>query len=591
MSVIIKELEIENFRSCKSTNVSLNNFTALVGYNNAGKSNIVLAIKFLIEGISAKTFNYYTNANNTEEPITVTALLTNLKEELLELLEQEHANKLRPFINNEELKIQRTSFIDHNGKQKILVKLFDGNEWKVNPTGIEQSIIKIFPKFIHIEAMSDAQEDSTKNKSGTAISKLLELISIEIQENHQEQFISSLAAVSSLLSHDGQQRISALSDVDTGINQILNNFFPDISVKLHFPTPTIDDIFKSGTLKIFEDQNTERDFSNFGHGTQRSIQMALIRYLADLQHNNPSLRRSNTIICIDEPELYLHPTTIELVRDALMTLSNSGYQIVFSTHSASLLSAEHAINALQIFKTLEFGTQARKPISQIINSLQQRYLSQFQEVFKLNNASQIFFCDEVLLVEGKTELRVLPNIYSKILARPFHLRKIALVAVNGKDSLIPMKRVISSLGIPVKIIADLDFVGSCAKWELINPENNQCFENFRQLVANNRENNNLNIQPQQTESCLSLGQIKADKYKVLATLPNANLIIQDIHSSLKNMDIYIWRSGDIETIYGFNSKSEEEWQRFNTALLSNENQLENLVNDFDHLKDAIEWIN
>lgn len=201
MSVTIKELEIKNFRSCKDTKVLMKNFTALIGYNNAGKSNIILAIKFLLEGLSAKTFNYYTNANNHDDPIIVTATLINIKEELLNLLEDDHATKLRPFIINEELKIRRSTFIENNSKQKIVVTLFNGNEWKPIQSGIEQSIIKIFPKFIHIEAMSDAQEDSTKNKSGTAISKLLDLISLEIQENYQEQFTSSLAKVSELLSH------------------------------------------------------------------------------------------------------------------------------------------------------------------------------------------------------------------------------------------------------------------------------------------------------------------------------------------------------------------------------------------------------
>ena len=40
MNVIVKNLKIKNFRSCIETNVYVNPYTALVGYNNAGKSNI-----------------------------------------------------------------------------------------------------------------------------------------------------------------------------------------------------------------------------------------------------------------------------------------------------------------------------------------------------------------------------------------------------------------------------------------------------------------------------------------------------------------------------------------------------------------------
>lgn len=588
MSVIIKELEIKNFRSCIDTKVILNNFSALIGYNNAGKSNLILAIKFLLEG-TVKTFNYSSNANDLEQPIEVFGTFENVKEHFLELLDPDHANKLRPFILDEKLKFKRTTFV--TDKQKIEVRLFDGETWKPIASGIEQSIIKIFPKFIHIEAMSDAQKDSTKNTSGTAISKLLELISLEIQEKYQQQFSTSLSSVSKLLSHDGAQRISALSKVDTGINDILNNFFPDISVKLHFPTPTIDDIFKNGTIKIFEDQNNERDFSNFGHGTQRSIQMALIRYLADVQQNNIASKRSNTIICIDEPELYLHPTTIELVRDALMTLSQSGFQILFSTHSASLLSPDHAVNAIQIFKIKELGTQARKPISEIITLLNKKYPSQFNDVFKLNNASQIFFSDEVLLVEGKTELRVIPNIYSKINNKPFHLKKLAIVSTDSKHSLIPIYKVLNSLGIGAKILTDLDFIGNCHDWDLIDEANKSSFEKLRQIIIANKNHSELQLSDEDIKSLSSLRQIAAKKFKIIAQLSEAQLIINNIHDSLKEKNIYIWKTGDIESIYGFTSKKENEWKKFNSSLINPESSIKDLVKNYEHLANMIEWIN
>ena len=63
-----------------------------------------------------------------------------------------------------------------------------------------------------------------------------------------------------------------------------------------------------------------RDVSALGHGAQRSIQMALVRHLADIKRDSGE-QASNTILLIDEPELYLHPQAIEVLRDALKTLS------------------------------------------------------------------------------------------------------------------------------------------------------------------------------------------------------------------------------------------------------------------------------
>lgn len=49
MAVYITKLEINNYLSCKKTELELSPFTSLVGYNNAGKSNILSAVKWLLE--------------------------------------------------------------------------------------------------------------------------------------------------------------------------------------------------------------------------------------------------------------------------------------------------------------------------------------------------------------------------------------------------------------------------------------------------------------------------------------------------------------------------------------------------------------
>jgi putative ATP-dependent endonuclease of the OLD family len=45
----LAHISISNFRSCKNVSLPLGDFTPVVGYNNAGKSNILAAIEWLIE--------------------------------------------------------------------------------------------------------------------------------------------------------------------------------------------------------------------------------------------------------------------------------------------------------------------------------------------------------------------------------------------------------------------------------------------------------------------------------------------------------------------------------------------------------------
>lgn len=45
----LAHISISNFRSCKNVALPLGDFTPVVGYNNAGKSNILTAIEWLID--------------------------------------------------------------------------------------------------------------------------------------------------------------------------------------------------------------------------------------------------------------------------------------------------------------------------------------------------------------------------------------------------------------------------------------------------------------------------------------------------------------------------------------------------------------
>ncbi|MGL9632833.1 OLD family endonuclease, partial [Escherichia coli] len=120
------------------------------------------------------------------------------------------------------------------------------------------------------------------------IGKLLAELSCKIEEKHTQRILSHLNAVNRRMTATGNKRISDLNDIDDSISSKVADFFPGISLKLHFELPDFKDIFKSGTVKVYEDSfpGIARDCSSYGHGTQRSIQMALIRHLADITNGD-----------------------------------------------------------------------------------------------------------------------------------------------------------------------------------------------------------------------------------------------------------------------------------------------------------------
>lgn len=179
MAVRLTSVSINNFRSCKSTTAILRPFTALVGYNNAGKSNIILAIKWLLDGSTISDDDMY----DPREPVSVTGVIDGITEDTLTLLSEENQQKIAPFIIHETLTFSRTQEFDtEKGKIKKTIDVYDGTSWKKNPGGIDGAISNLFPEPIHIPAMSDAVEDATKYKTSTTIGKILLAIVSEIKK-------------------------------------------------------------------------------------------------------------------------------------------------------------------------------------------------------------------------------------------------------------------------------------------------------------------------------------------------------------------------------------------------------------------------
>lgn len=590
MAVRLTTISIKNFRSCKFTEINLRPYTAFIGYNNAGKSNIILAIKWLLDGSLLNEADMY----DPLKPVEVQGTIVGITEDILTLLNDENKKKIEPFIIDGTLKISRkqeTEIIDDNkSKIKKTLEVFDGETWKKNPGGIDGAISNIFPEPIHIPAMSDAAEDSTKNKSGTSIAKILAAIVDEIKKEYEDKFSENISEIGKYLSHDGITRLEGLSKIDDGVNQKVNQFFPDVSIKLHFPTPTLDEIFKSGTLKVFEKRAESaimRDINRFGHGTQRSIQMALIQYLADRKKKSDKATKSNTLIFIDEPELYLHPSAINSVRESLVLLSDLGFQVVISTHSASMLSAKHACNAIQVCKNTD-GTVARKSISDKIQELYESSSPQLHSAFTLSNSSYFLFSEEVLLVEGKTETNVLCSLYRKLRNNEINASKISIVAVDGKGSLLKMANVINAIGIKTRILADCDFLSILLT---TNPHQDELSEECDDLIRSIRDLTEPDSLP------LANPIISPDSFKIISSKDfikicnheETKLHIQKIHYKLKDKGIYIWKSGDIEQVYGF-GKKQSEWDALIDCLDDESKHAKTIIKNYEEMEDFILWI-
>lgn len=582
MALQITDVTIKNYKSCINTSLQLSGFTPLVGYNNAGKSNCLSALQWLLRKSSLSEQDF----NDPASPIEVEADIHGVSQVLLDSMPEKQKKSIEKYVENGVLSIKRVQLVPAAKVAEIKLSVKDPAtaQWVVNPTGIDNAINALLPEPIRIGAMENAAEDASKSKNTTTIGKLLAQFLEPVRQAHEQDLNTHLSEVSRRISSDGDMRFGELSNIDTNVNAKVAELFPGMSVKLHFETPTIDDLIKAGTLKVFEGQGDGRDFTSYGHGAQRSIQMALVQYLAEVKRNVPDL---TTLLLIDEPELYLHPFAIEQVREALSSLSNSGYQVVITTHSAQMVTPELAETTLLIRKNDQQGTYTRLRLADAIQKVVPNSVHQMEQLFSLSHSTQVLFAENVVLTEGKTELRLLPFLFKKACSKTMGQEKHALVAQSGVNDTKKSLEILAAMDLPAKAICDLDygltgairdgFVGATS------PEVVAIKSRLAQIApANNIALNGIGL-PKNSNHCTA-----AQAFEILANDAVAKPEIQSLHRVLKAQGIWLWTLGAIEAHIGTQSKDESAWAQFKSDV--NQNGLAASCPDHQSILDLVEWI-
>lgn len=574
----VSSITVKNFKSIKSATFRLEKYTPVVGQNNAGKSNCIAALKWLLqkEKLNEQCFN------DTELSVEVEGVIDGINEEILGKIGESHIGKIRDFIAEKRIRIKRIQEQPNASAAQQQLIIFHPVEqvWKTNPTGIENAIKAMFPEAIEVGAMVDAADDVSKFKKSNTIGRLVAEILAEVEKTHTESVNRTLQNISDKFSADGCDRAQELKAFDAAVSDKLQDIFPGIDIKLHIPTPTLSDLFNTATIRLFEDEFS-RDIAMFGHGTQRSVQMALIRHLAELKKSVEV--KTRTLLLIDEPELYLHPQAMEQVRASLKGLSEAGYQVVFSTHSPQMIPAEDIKHTLLIQKN-EQGTYARPTLKAAVEQVAEDSKSQYQLLFSLENANQILFSETVVLSEGKTEKRLLPYIFEKYFGETLGQRKIAFVEQGGVNNTTKAMQVLEKMHIPCKAIVDLDFAFQGAvKQGLIDSEDTAIIE-CKNIFKSNPDISLNNDLP------TNKGNLNAAQaFEWLATQERAKLHIQALHDKLKEKNIWLWKLGAIEPYLGLdtNSKSEGAWMtvKKNIEMLGISSVVKN-----EELKEMLVWL-
>jgi predicted ATP-dependent endonuclease of OLD family len=432
-------------------------------------------------------------------------------------------------------------------------------------SGIDNTIRAFFPEPIYIPAVKDLTDDM-KTKESASFGKLLNILLDVIEEDlneAQEVFNTLREKLNRVYDENGKplsdKRIQRVIDIESTIQRNLNETFKNVSIELEVPPPEIKTILSSAT--IVANDGVRGSIENKGDGFKRAITFSILRSYVELSYTkdwqkeeNKSKQKDKFLFLFEEPELYLHPNAQNILFEALALISKN-HQVLVTTHSPLFFAPEKTKTFIKIKKESE----VEKPYS-IAKYIDLENISKKDQsqLISFETSDYAFFSKKIVLVEGDSELIVLPHI-AKLISSEYDFRNksISLVKTGGKGSFKRYKEFFEKFDIEIFMIADLDV--------LIDG-----FEKFES--SQNIKDIHSKLMTEVSLLCKDIQQPKSRKYKDELSKNKNKSLYEQIKNARKEDDSELVLEL-LDEIFSFESKN---------------TKLEILKKDFDNKTELLE---
>jgi putative ATP-dependent endonuclease of OLD family len=493
----LRRLQIHNVRSISDADIEVHDYTMIVGANNAGKSNVLAALRLFYDDIKWSADDV-PKAGQSQDDESWVELTFELSEDewatLADKYKEGAADRLlavrRYFVSKDRVKANQSNIYG-----RVKGELADEQFYGAKNVGAAK-----VGRVIYIPALTTAS-DQMKT---TGPSPLRDMLNFMLK-----RVVSESAAYKAVA-----QALGAPNDEAQGNDGFLNKIVQPINTaidewgirfQMSISPLSPEDITKNLVKHAFADAmlgDAAFALDRYGHGFQRSFLYELIKLAPSFADGKKSDKKEFdpefTLILFEEPEAFLHPAQQENMAYHLRRLgSGEGQQVILTSHSP-IFVGKGADDLSQIVRTRRSqGTSAlgqvgradcesifadgqalRKCLQEFVDdpSIAEQDKKDARELLHSADADEdiaaqeerfryqlwldseraaMFFADRVLLVEGATE----KALFNWLLARDWHdltRHRIVIVDVLGKYNFHRYMALLDRFGIPYGLILDDD---------------------------------------------------------------------------------------------------------------------------------------
>ncbi|MET9968646.1 AAA family ATPase, partial [Streptomyces sp. NPDC006356] len=316
--------------------------------------------------------------------------------------------------------------------------------------------------FVFISADLRAYEEADDQKA-TALGRILDHAVDRSEANEQLGEIDESA-------HLARQKVHAevygpvLDDLSAALSSEVAQFTSGREVVV---TPTVQTPRPARTSfqVSIRDGAAETSVYRQGHGFQRALIIAALKYLAD--RRRPADGTRTLCLAIEEPELFQHPpqarTFAKVLRELVATSPEGRTQVMYATHSPVFIdpSGYHQIRRLcraadQAHPVTEVWQATEEELCRALDGLVDAEAIKRRTGVRLASSfAEGFFAHVVVLVEGSTDGAVLTGCAERTGVN-LGAEGISVIEVSGRDNTLLCHAILTALGVPCHVIFDGD---------------------------------------------------------------------------------------------------------------------------------------